>query len=1302
VRDSGHEEIAMHWKPGCWILIGVLFAALATTAEAQVATTPVTDTIYHADGTTATGTVIVSWPAFTTSSGQSIPTGSTSATIATGGALSMALVANAGSTPMGSYYTAVYHLDDGSVSRQYWVVPVSLIAVRIGAIESIVLPTSVAMQTVSKSYVDMAIATALTGHPLDSSPYVLKAGDSMTGPLILPTDPVSAMQAADKNYVDESVAGFTGGVGQKVSTLPLTTQIVAQPTETQLEVNNLNGVEYASQYVNGTGNNGIANTAASPACTSGCEIKAEQDYSGERFSTQSPNNQTHVKDARGGRQVDNYMNPLDVVGGSAQAVAQMVDNVSTQSPASLLAATGNSVPAAIALSITQEGLAGGSNLFPEQIESPGPYFKMQYTALDVKGVYNTQGQHGLVGNEIDCYGVGDCLMGARFLYASGGQRDSADEGAHPFDVLTTEDPKVYVGTCASGCTAGATTVMTTATAYGGTQGDGRFLIDTNPAKTITSATTGGAIVSGTSSGPHASAQFSGTSLPVSVFLSIGQVIPSQATNMAPGTVTFPIATSGVPSGYATTTAAIGAASGLACIVDQTAAEAPDNYEMAPYTIVDATHLQMILNKPHQILASLAFGGMCGYGLEQTVDTANGIRQLFPVLGSTSATSLYYAGANTPVVGSLNSTSGFLNLNESIASATRTANVVSVIATGNLAANVNGLSVKVAGVADSSYNGSFVVTTTGPNSFTYAQTGANSSSSGGTASVLTGGFAFYPMAEVLSVFDQATKSVDGQMTLAPNNVAWAPSDPVEEPHYYQEAVGGDTQGIAQSVPRPTIATTSGIQYQANNGPGLTGWTIANGSPASNYLGYGGTHGFPSAAYQATGIWLRTMSLTAGEQAVFGIGCNLHGCGNWNSSYNLFELGSSVGTDTIAFAPQSSTLTMAFRGQPYSFSPTAFTAGTINVGTLNASTISGVPTLDASGRVVPGGSSYGGVIGNDEYYNDGPAIYSNGHQVVDFYSDGSGGAQETIGDPYGSSAEGASLNLKGAYNCPWGSFSSNSGDGVVNKNAGGCNNPMASLMLANSSGVIEDFEPDMHAKLHDFAGNVLVSPMTFTGGASASNCGAGASFDNGSNDGAGRIVVGSSPPGVCKVNWMRAYVNVGGAWAVAAPHCSVSNEGQRASANITLSSNPSNGDTITIEGVTLTFLTTLSSPYQVQIGASAAATATNLYSYLLNNFGSATPGAAPGADPALVHYMYSNPSSGVLNLVYTYLDGVTGNGVALSTSDAARISLPATLSGGALPSTRYVIAQSGTGGMVVSAPGGALSSGDVLSYTCTAYW
>ena len=928
----------MHWKPRSWMLIGVLLTVMTVAGVAQVATTQVADTIYHADGTVATGTVLISWPAFTTSNGDSVPSGSTSAVIAAGGALSVQLIPNAGSTPIGSYYTAVFHLDDSSVSRQYWVVPVSLAAVKISAIESTVLPTTVAMQTVSKSYVDTAIAAAVTGHPLDSTPYVLKAGDTMTGPLVLPADPVSATQAADKNYVDERVAAVSGGLGQMVSTLPSTTQVVAQPAGTQLEVNHLNGVEYASQFVNGRGNNGIANAVASPDCTSGCEVKAEQDYTNETYSAASFNSQTHMKDARGGRQVDSYKNPLDVVN-HGLSTAQAIDDVSTQSEASLLQQTGNHIPGAMGLVITQEGLAGGSNLFPESIDSPVPYFKMGYSALTVNGTYNTQGQHVLVPEESDCFGVGDCLIGSRFIYASGGFRDSADEGAHLFDLQAHEDSRVFVGTCTSGCTTGSTTVMIAQNSGGGTQGDGRYLIDTNTAKTITSSSTGGAIVGGTNGGPHAAAQFSGTNLPLSVFLSTGQVIPSQANNMAPGVVTIAIATTGMPTGYAANTVAIGASSGLACVVDQTASFAPHNYEMAPYTVVDATHLQMTLNKPHQILATLAFGGLCGYGLEQTVDTASGIRQLFPVIGAYSATGLYYAGGLTPVVGVMNSTSGFLNVGASIASLTRSGNMVTVTLIGNLSADVTGLSVTIAGVADSSFNGNYVVTATAINSFTYAQSGANSSSTGGTISLLTGGFALYPMAEVLSVFDQAANSVDGQMTLAPNNVAWAANDPVEEPHYYQENVAADTELIGQTVPRPLTAERAGLQYQQNNGPGLTGWSIANTAPTQNYLGYGGTHSVPTAAYEATGIWLRTMNLTAGEEAVFTVHCNLHGCGNWNSGYALFELESSVGGDIVSYSPTLSSLTLNMRGTPYSFSPQAFTAATINAGTLNATTING---------------------------------------------------------------------------------------------------------------------------------------------------------------------------------------------------------------------------------------------------------------------------------------------------------------------------------------------------------------------------
>jgi hypothetical protein len=155
-----------------------------------------------------------------------------------------------------------------------------------------------------------------------------------------------------------------------------------------------------------------------------------------------------------------------------------------------------------------------------------------------------------------------------------------------------------------------------------------------------------------------------------------------------------------------------------------------------------------------------------------------------------------------------------------------------------------------------------------------------------------------------------------------------------------------------VPRPSVTTRAGVQYQQNNGPGLVGWSISNAAPASNYLGYGGTHSVPDDAYEATGAWRRTMNLTAGEQAVFAVHCNLHGCGSWNSGYNLFELVSNAGVDVAAYSPVTSSLSLNLRGTGYSFSPQAFTAGTINVGTLNATTINGVSITGGGGVQIAG--------------------------------------------------------------------------------------------------------------------------------------------------------------------------------------------------------------------------------------------------------------------------------------------------------------------------------------------------------------
>jgi lysophospholipase L1-like esterase len=1009
----------MHWNPRGWTLIGMLLlaipgamtvmkltaAAQATSASAP-ATTQVTDTIFLADGTPATGSVIVSWQAFTTASGQAVPSGTTSATIA-GGALSLQLVPNVGSTPMGTYYTAVYHLNDGSVSREFWVVPVSQFPVLVSAIKTTVLPTSVAMQTVSKSYVDTVIAAAVTGHPLDSSsPFVMKTGDTMTGALVLPGDPTTPNDAADKHYVDVNIAATGGGLGQKVSLLPSATQAVAQPVGTQLQVNNLNGAEYASQYVSGLGGNGIANALASPDCASGCNVKVERTYtSPENYLASAWNSGsggTHVEDDRNGQRNDVYLNPTSPFGNDD--AGQVIDVTSTRNTAAEFAAGGSGIPSSYGLVIKHEGLTGGSNLFPQSIESV-PYFKTNFDAINVTGIYNAMGQHALDSQTINCYGVGDCLIGSQFMSSSGGFRDEADEGAHPYDLQIQEDSRVFQGTCSSGCTTGSTTVRVATISAPGTQGEGRFLIDKNPAKTITSGLlTGGTSGTGTPPGPKVT--FSGTNFPISVFLATAQTITSQANNIAPGTVTVSIATSGVTPGFATNTAAVPSPMGAACVVDQSNGFT-GGYEMANYTVVDGSHLRMTLNKTHAAGATIAFGGLCGYGLEQTVDTVGSIRQVFPVIGSYSPTGLYYAGALVPIVGVQSNTSAFLNVTLQVAAIARNNNVVTVTTAGALPVDVNGLTMTVAGVADQSYNGSFTVTSTGTNTLTYSQTGANSTSSGGNVSKLTGGYVLYPMAEVLGVFDTATKSVDGQMTLAANTVPWGVNDPLEEPHFYQEKISGDIMFVGQTTPRATLAQTAGVEYQQNVGPGMSGWTISNAVPAANYLGNGGTHTVPAAAYVASGIWAQTMSMQAGEQNVFSVHCNSHGCGRWNSGYNLFALDSSVGGDTISYQPQTSALQMTLRGTGYQFTPQAFTAGTINAGTVNATTLNGavnasqLPLFGASGSTHARGAvpDPGATAGMTRYLRE------DGSWAVPAGTSGSGGLGVGTGSSGGTPIAGA---------------------------------------------------------------------------------------------------------------------------------------------------------------------------------------------------------------------------------------------------------------------------------------------------------
>jgi hypothetical protein len=102
--------------------LGVCLAwmALALAALAQsMSTTTVQGTVYLANGSPGSGTLQISWPAFTTASSQTVAAGKITTDIGADGFVSVNLAPNLGSSPAGLFYTAVYHMSDGTTSTEY-------------------------------------------------------------------------------------------------------------------------------------------------------------------------------------------------------------------------------------------------------------------------------------------------------------------------------------------------------------------------------------------------------------------------------------------------------------------------------------------------------------------------------------------------------------------------------------------------------------------------------------------------------------------------------------------------------------------------------------------------------------------------------------------------------------------------------------------------------------------------------------------------------------------------------------------------------------------------------------------------------------------------------------------------------------------------------------------------------------------------------------------------------------------------------------------------------------------------------
>ena len=155
LRDAG-RWMGQEVRAGVGVCL--LGAAIVCLASAQaVSTTTVQGTVYLANGQAGTGTLMLSWPSFTTANGLAVAADSTTVPIASDGFVSVNLAPNQGSTPAGLYYTAVFYMSDGTTNTQYWVVPAAAQAT-LAQVQAQLMPAAQAVQTVSKSYVDQSIA----------------------------------------------------------------------------------------------------------------------------------------------------------------------------------------------------------------------------------------------------------------------------------------------------------------------------------------------------------------------------------------------------------------------------------------------------------------------------------------------------------------------------------------------------------------------------------------------------------------------------------------------------------------------------------------------------------------------------------------------------------------------------------------------------------------------------------------------------------------------------------------------------------------------------------------------------------------------------------------------------------------------------------------------------------------------------------------------------------------------------------------------------------------------------------------
>ena len=170
--------------------------------------TQITDTVYYANGSKAKGTLLISWPSFTTASQNVVAAGSLGVTLGADGLFSASLAPTTGSTPTGVYYTVVYQLGDGSNKQEFWAVPATD-STTISAVRAKLVPTTQAAQFLTRDVADSAYVHVNDDQTVGGVKTFVKS-PAVPNPAN-PSDAIN-MQYADAGYVHANDDQTVGGV----------------------------------------------------------------------------------------------------------------------------------------------------------------------------------------------------------------------------------------------------------------------------------------------------------------------------------------------------------------------------------------------------------------------------------------------------------------------------------------------------------------------------------------------------------------------------------------------------------------------------------------------------------------------------------------------------------------------------------------------------------------------------------------------------------------------------------------------------------------------------------------------------------------------------------------------------------------------------------------------------------------------------------------------------------------------------------------------------------------------------------